>query len=104
MSDIGLSSPFSSRNCANDWYAPWRRTHWSCDDRPQRDWLWAIFNRPAQRGQRGSARSISCGNARDAAIWPISSSSAGPLSCAVSEPSNQTRSQLRQRSRSTLCP
>ena len=63
IGDIGLSSPFSSRNCANVWYAPWRRRHSSCDERPQRDWLWTIFSRPAQRGQRASARSISCGSA-----------------------------------------
>ena len=48
--------------------------------------------------------SIACGSARADAIAPISSSSAGPLSCAVSVPSNQTRSQPRQRSRSTLLP
>jgi hypothetical protein len=102
--DIGRSSPFSWRNCANDWYAPWRRLHCSCDERPQRDWLRTICSAPSQRGQRAPLRSSSCGSVCDAAIAPISSSSAGPLSCAVSVPSNQTRSQWRQTSSSTPRP
>jgi hypothetical protein len=57
-----------------------------------------------QRGQAVFACSISCGSVCDFAIVPMSSSKAGPVTCAVSVKSNQTRSQCEQRSISTRRP
>ena len=70
----------------------------------RRERLCTVFSPPAQRTQRTSGRSVSCGRDCACAIVPIRSSSAGPVSRAVSVRSNQTRWQGGQRSISTLRP